>query len=267
MREVAREEASALAGLPVARGGLYFGDGLLVRPQALIDSLLAQPGIARITGRAARLARGAHAWQVLDGEGRLLAEGEQVILANALGARIVLQDSGLLDGLPRLAQMHALAGEVSHVPAARLAGGPRCIVAGEGYLLPAVDGWCVAGSTYAHGASASEVSRAGRQTNLDKVAGLLGEPLGERRAPPCLAGPAARRAAWPAACGGRVAAGARHQPGHWLCLARPELVGAHGRCDRRPALRRTPAPGDRFAGFDRPALSGICRYLGKNKSR
>ncbi|ANY18164.1 tRNA (5-methylaminomethyl-2-thiouridine)(34)-methyltransferase MnmD [Bordetella pseudohinzii] len=201
VREVAREEASALAGLPVARGGLYFGDGLLVRPQALIDSLLAQPGIARITGRAARLARGAHAWQVLDGEGRLLAEGEQVILANALGARIVLQDSGLLDGLPRLAQMHALAGEVSHVPAARLAGGPRCIVAGEGYLLPAVDGWCVAGSTYAHGASASEVSRAGRQTNLDKVAGLLGEPLGEPPGAPLLGW-----AGWRAVLPGRLPA-------------------------------------------------------------
>lgn len=35
----------------------------------------------------------------------------------------------------------------------------------------------MAGSTYVHGASASEISRAGRQANLDKVAGLLGDPL------------------------------------------------------------------------------------------
>ncbi|AKQ57202.1 tRNA 5-methylaminomethyl-2-thiouridine biosynthesis bifunctional protein MnmC [Bordetella hinzii] len=177
VREVGREEAAALAGLPVARGGLYFGDGLLVRPQALIDALLARPAITRIAGRVARLVRGAHAWQALDAEGQLIAEGEQIVLANALGARTVLQDSGLLDGLPRLTQMHALAGEVSHIPAALLGGGPHCIIAGEGYLLPAVEGCCVAGSTYVHGASASEISRAGRQANLDKVAGLLGDPL------------------------------------------------------------------------------------------
>ncbi|OZI77630.1 FAD-dependent 5-carboxymethylaminomethyl-2-thiouridine(34) oxidoreductase MnmC [Bordetella genomosp. 12] len=174
VREVDGEQASALAGLAVARGGLFFGDGLLVQPQPLIERLLGTPGIVRIEGRVARLAQAGAAWQALDEGGGVLAEGGHIVLANAQGAQAVLQASGLLDALPRLAQMHALAGEVTHVPAAALAGGPRCVVAGEGYLLPAVAGWCVAGSTYVHGATASAVSAQGQHTNLGKAAGLLG---------------------------------------------------------------------------------------------
>ncbi|EWM50034.1 tRNA 5-methylaminomethyl-2-thiouridine biosynthesis bifunctional protein MnmC [Bordetella holmesii 35009] len=178
VREVGRDEACALAGLPVARGGLYFGDGMLVQPQRLIDGLLAQPAIARIDGTVARLARtGPHGWQALDEAGGVLAEGEHIVLANGLGAQAVLQASGLLDDLPRLAQMQALAGEVTHVPAVALDGGPRCVIAGEGYLLPAVEGWCVAGSTYALEVQTSVISAAGQRANLAKAAGLLGSDL------------------------------------------------------------------------------------------
>ncbi|SUW53353.1 Uncharacterised protein [Bordetella holmesii] len=81
---------------------------MLVQPQRLIDGLLAQPAIARIDGTVARLARtGPHGWQALDEAGGVLAEGEHIVLANGLGAQAVLQASGLLDDLPRLAQMQA----------------------------------------------------------------------------------------------------------------------------------------------------------------
>ena len=64
-----------------------------------------------------------------------------MILANAAAARGVLDASGLLEPwLPRVAQMHALAGEVTLLPAAALDGGPRCIIGGEGYLLPDTGG-------------------------------------------------------------------------------------------------------------------------------
>jgi len=173
-REVGPAEAAALAGVPVSRGGVFFGDGLLVRPAPLIDALLATPGIERIPGVAAGLRASPAGWQVHDAAGAVLAEASQVVLANAAGAPALLARCGLLEGLPRLGQMHALAGEVTLLPATALGGGPRCVVGGEGYLLPAVDGWCVAGSTYAHGATQSHVGEAGQRTNLDKAAGLLG---------------------------------------------------------------------------------------------
>ncbi|CAM4206568.1 tRNA 5-methylaminomethyl-2-thiouridine biosynthesis bifunctional protein MnmC [Bordetella tumbae] len=180
VRAVDRDEASALAGISVARGGLFFTDGSLVQPAALIPALLHTPGVRCVSGCAFDLRRLDSGWQVRGADGEVLAQAATVVLANAFGAQALLRESGLLDPLPRLAQMHRLAGQVSLLPAyeghetggAGL--GPRCIVGGEGYLLPAIQGQCVAGSTYEHGAVVSEVSATGRQTNLDKVAGLLG---------------------------------------------------------------------------------------------
>ncbi|WP_420223914.1 hypothetical protein [Pigmentiphaga litoralis] len=48
VRAVDAKEASGIAGTAIPRGGLYFPDGLRVRPQALCERLLAHPGIVRV---------------------------------------------------------------------------------------------------------------------------------------------------------------------------------------------------------------------------
>jgi tRNA 5-methylaminomethyl-2-thiouridine biosynthesis bifunctional protein len=173
VRGVDAQEASAIAGLRVARGGVHFLEGMLVQPQALIDALTAHPGITRVQARVTGLAACAQGWRMRAESGVALPDAPAVVLANAIGAPALLRDGGLLDPLPRMAQMHALAGEIALLPAARVNGGARCIIGGEGYLLPALDGYCVAGSTYAHGAQSSDVTPAGQETILAKVQGLL----------------------------------------------------------------------------------------------
>ena len=216
VRQVSQEEASALAGLPVARGGVFFSQGMLVQPGRLIDALLAEAGAAVLPGRAARVAPAGQGWRVLDAAGAELARADTVILANAAGAREVLSESGLLAPLPRVAQMHALAGEVTLVPAAALEGGPRCIVGGEGYLLPDVGPGCVVGSTYVHDAAEARVSAEGQRVTLGKAAGLLGGrfPGFDALAPGSLPGWAGWRAVLP----GRLPAVGElpHAPGLWL---------------------------------------------------
>lgn len=61
VRAVSRDEASALAGLPLARGGVFFGQGMLVQPSELIPALLATAGVQVAPGCVARLARDAGA--------------------------------------------------------------------------------------------------------------------------------------------------------------------------------------------------------------
>ncbi|ARP89607.1 FAD-dependent cmnm(5)s(2)U34 oxidoreductase [Bordetella genomosp. 9] len=173
VRQVDAAEASDIAGLAVSRGGLFFQAGLLVRPDALIHALSAVPGVRRVPGAVHRMERNGDTWRLEDEAGRVLADAPVVVAANAVGARRLLHASGLLEPLPRLAQMHALAGEVTLLPAHALAGGPRCIIGGEGYLLPAVHGHCVAGSTYVHGAAEATVSAGGQGVNLAKAAALL----------------------------------------------------------------------------------------------
>ncbi|MGN6578900.1 MAG: FAD-dependent 5-carboxymethylaminomethyl-2-thiouridine(34) oxidoreductase MnmC [Bordetella sp.] len=216
-RAVDADEAGRLAGLPVARGGVYFRDGLLVRPDRLVSALLSMPGIRRRTGTVASIRQAGSLWQICDPQGVVLAETGNLVLACAAQAPVVLRASGLLDPLPRLAQMHALAGEVTQAPSSALWGGPRCIVGGEGYLLPEIEGWCVAGSTYVHGAQESRVGAAGQRVNLDKAAGLLGEEAGRAlRGLP--AGDLPGWAGWRAVLPGRLPAigPLAHAPGVWL---------------------------------------------------
>jgi tRNA 5-methylaminomethyl-2-thiouridine biosynthesis bifunctional protein len=218
VRQVSRDEASALAGLPLARGGVYFGQGMLLRPDLLIEALLATEGVTVQPGAAARVERAGAGWRVRDAEGAELARADTVVLANAFGARAVLADSGLLDPLPRVGQMHALAGEVTLLPAQTLRGGPRCIVGGEGYLLPDVGSGCVAGSTYVHGAAEARIGAEGQRVTLDKAAGLLGGgfPEFESLEPGSLPGWAGWRAVLP----GRLPAVGElpHAPGLWLAI-------------------------------------------------
>ncbi|QVQ24736.1 tRNA (5-methylaminomethyl-2-thiouridine)(34)-methyltransferase MnmD [Achromobacter deleyi] len=218
VRQVDRDEASALAGLPLARGGVFFAQGMLVQPGRLIEALLTTAGVTLLPGQAARVTRAGQGWSVQDASGAELAQADTVILANAAGARAVLSDSGLLDPLPRVAQMHALAGEVTLVPAAALAGGPRCIVGGEGYLLPDVGAGCVVGSTYVHDATEARIGAEGQRVTLGKAAGLLSGhfPDFDALVPGSLPGWAGWRAVLP----GRLPAVGElpHAPGLWLAV-------------------------------------------------
>lgn len=216
VRAVSRDEASALAGLPLARGGIFFGQGMLVQPAPLIPTLLATPGVRVAAGTVARVEPVGAGWRALDAANAELARADVVILANAFGAQGLLAASGLLAPLPRVAQMHALAGEVTLVPAAALDGGPRCVVGGEGYLLPDTGAGCVAGSTYVHGATEARIGAEGQRVTLDKAAGLLGGgfPAFDALVPGTLPGWAGWRAVLP----GRLPAVGElaHAPGLWL---------------------------------------------------
>src|SRR5690606_5264064 len=146
----------------------------LLRPKALLAALLGSPGVERIGACVAALRHGTGGWQAMDADGRVLATAPVAVLANAAGAPAMLAEAtGRAQDWPALAAAHRLAGEVTYLPAGALDGGPRCIVGGEGYLLPASDGWCVAGSTYVREAGQASVTAPGQRINLGKAAGLV----------------------------------------------------------------------------------------------
>jgi len=218
LRWLERDEARGVTGLPLKRGGVYFRDGALVRPDVLLAALLGATGVTTWARRVAALRHVAHGWQALGDDGSIIAEAPIAVLANAAAAPALLPQESLA-ALPKFQTMHALAGEVSWLPAQALGGGPRCIVGGEGYLLPAVDGWCVAGSTYVHGAHEARVSAAGRRVNLGKAVGLSGLDLDGLDGSDAGGGPG--WAGWRAVMPGRlpVIGPAPGAPGLWLATA------------------------------------------------
>lgn len=212
---VSADQASALAGMTLNRGGIYFPTAARVQPQRLLRALAATPGVELLAGQAARIFQRSQGWQVLDHSGAVLASADHVILAAAAHTQSLLRDSGLLHEGARLASMHALGGEVSFIPAADIGGGPRCIVAGDGYVLPQEAGHCVIGSTYAHDAQVVSVTAQGVASNVHRAAGLLNIPeLAGRLKDKTLEGWAGWRAVLP----GRLPAigPVMHAPGVWV---------------------------------------------------
>jgi len=175
VRWVDRSQASVLAGVAIPHGGVYFPDGLLVRPGELIGGLLADGLIRCVPASVACLApQEDGSWKAWGHGGGLLAQARTVVLANGAQARETLGSLRDLGRWPKLAAMHALAGQVSEFAPAPPGHDPSVVLSGSGYWLPSVEGRCVGGSTYLHGAAVAEVTRQGRATIADKVSALLG---------------------------------------------------------------------------------------------
>jgi tRNA 5-methylaminomethyl-2-thiouridine biosynthesis bifunctional protein len=142
----------------------------------LLEALAGTPGVQTQRAEVHRLRKQDEQWQALDAQGQVLAQAHYVVVASALDSFSILDRSDVLAKDCRLSKMHALAGEITFVPEDLLVGGPRCIVSGDGYVLPAQEGMSVIGSSYAHGAQEARTTPAGMLGNLEKAAGLLNQP-------------------------------------------------------------------------------------------
>ena len=180
MRFVDAAQASELAGMPLVRGGLYFSTARRVQPQPLLAMLAQADGVTCLSAKVARVERverGAGSWRMLDRSGTVLAEASQVVLAAGLETQRLLSASDLLEADSRLSSMYGLGGELTYVAQELLAGGPRCIVSGDGYVLPAIRGTCVLGGSYLNEGGSAEALILARQQNLERGAQLLNIPL------------------------------------------------------------------------------------------
>jgi len=200
---VERAQACELAGLPLAHGGLFFPQGRMVQPAALLPALT--QAADKIPARVAGLRREPGGdWCLLDPQGRGLTQAPVVVLATAGGTPELLgqvmqtptrtadQGSNPADGagkFPRLSRMRHLAGQISYFRTGRALPAPRCILSGHGYWLPDVQGLSTGGSTYlaapAHanprdGTPASWLQRwisdAGHTAIIEQLATLGGAP-------------------------------------------------------------------------------------------
>jgi tRNA 5-methylaminomethyl-2-thiouridine biosynthesis bifunctional protein len=131
--------ASALAGVSLQYGGLYFPQGGWVHPPALVGALLAHPQIhvhryhhvRAIECITQNPSTSSPIWQVITSHGQFNAE--HVVLA--LGADWSWDDalSQYLTDLP----LHSVRGQVSTITATSASRNLRTVLCTEGYLAPA----------------------------------------------------------------------------------------------------------------------------------
>uniref|UniRef100_A0A1I7XYX3 Methyltransf_30 domain-containing protein n=1 Tax=Steinernema glaseri TaxID=37863 RepID=A0A1I7XYX3_9BILA len=114
-----REQGSALAGVPLQGGGLYFPQGMVVDPGALVACLLNHPLIECLPEHVSLQAgQEPGLWDVCNQRGECLESSNRVVIAAAAESLNLLPDELLAQHpMPRLAAMQRLAGQVTYLPA------------------------------------------------------------------------------------------------------------------------------------------------------
>ena len=152
----------------------WFSEGMVIRPGRLVEALLAHPAIQVHPLDVVRVSGASGQWQLTGDDGQGLMQVPNVVFANAAGVLPLMRASGLQPLPVRLAQMQAIAGQVSYFDSSRFTTPARCVLDGDGYWLPPIDGLHVGGGTYELEAVRARVSAAGHEQVVDKVCAVLG---------------------------------------------------------------------------------------------
>lgn len=166
--------ASAAAGLPMDRGGWWFEAGGWLNPRALVQRLLATPGV-RFKGacEVTRLERGGGGWILRGDGGQIRAEAALLVLATPSALPSLLDSARLTCG-PALqsvrGQLSVWPEGATQGPLARL----RAPVSGQGYALRPPGGSLLAGATAQHHDDDPQLRAADHAHNVRRLTTLLG---------------------------------------------------------------------------------------------
>jgi tRNA 5-methylaminomethyl-2-thiouridine biosynthesis bifunctional protein len=157
------QRASALAGVPLGHGGLFFAQGGWIRPAALIDALCRHPGIEKITGQAALeldYSPETGAWIVL-GEQGAIAMGSVVVLAGAA-------DTAAFDCTSHL-PLKRIRGQITIAAATPASSRLATVLCRDGYIGPAHEGRHTLGASFKFNADNLQPTREEHMENLQML--------------------------------------------------------------------------------------------------
>jgi len=189
LRVVDATEASTLAGVPLADGGLWFGQGGWVNPPTLVNTLAGHPNIRVLTHAGVlTLERRGDEWTAIGEQGEL-ARAAVAVLAGAADTRAFDATSDL--------PLKRIRGQVSVTPATEPSRALKTVLCGEGYISPVRDSSHCFGASFKFDSddlSANVEEHAENLTMLAELAPALYDALGGARLnPAALAGRAAFR--------------------------------------------------------------------------
>jgi tRNA 5-methylaminomethyl-2-thiouridine biosynthesis bifunctional protein len=216
VRGVDRAEASAIAGVALPAGGLFFPSGGWVNPDALVKALATHPHVAVHTGaevlELARCAGGE--WQASCASG-LRTSAAVVVIASSAEATAFPQARHL--------PLHAVRGQVTRLAETPASRALRTVVCGGASITPARAGSHTLGATFVHDFTDLALDEREHRANLAELAATapaLAAALGVDATDPAqLAGRASVRCTSP----DRLPLAGELRAGEGLCLS-----SAHG---------------------------------------
>lgn len=164
-RPVDAAEASALAGVGLAHGGLWFPSAGWVVPERCCAALARHPSITlRARRRVEALSATAAGWRLSghDADGHAWTDEAGIVVA-CTGHEIA--------ALPPLAHLPLtpVRGQITRVPAVPRSSGLRTVLCARGYLTPAQAGMHVLGATHGFGDTGTDVRAADHRENLARL--------------------------------------------------------------------------------------------------
>ena len=164
---VSPQQASAIAGVGLDEGGLFYPEGAWVTPAALCQAHAAHPNVTVCCGSGiARIERAQEIWKLVDQKDNVIAESEVVIIANAHDALRFEQTKFL--------PLKAIRGQTTEVPGKKQI--PlKTVLCGKGYIGPVIDDNHHIGATFNLRCYDNECRPKDHRTNLDEITGLAPE--------------------------------------------------------------------------------------------
>lgn len=161
LQVVDAEHASALAGMAMSHGGLWFPGGGWVVPPKVCERLVQHPNIElRLSCEVTALERAGSGWRAC-GKG-LAVEAEQVVVCSGHQAKKLSQFAAF--------PLQPVRGQISVLPATMESEELKVVLCAEGYCAPAVDGRHVAGATSDFDDDGLEIREVDHIDNLAKIA-------------------------------------------------------------------------------------------------
>ncbi|MDQ7727935.1 bifunctional tRNA (5-methylaminomethyl-2-thiouridine)(34)-methyltransferase MnmD/FAD-dependent 5-carboxymethylaminomethyl-2-thiouridine(34) oxidoreductase MnmC [Halomonas sp. SpR8] len=186
---------AATAGIRVdAPHGLYYPQAGWVRPKALCEHLLSQPGVSVQQGDVTSLTQREGGWQLNLADGSTF-EADQVVIASAHLANRFAQTEAL--------PLQSVRGQISEMNLPESVSGPKRVVCAGGYVAPALDGVLTFGASFVPNNATIDVTAEDHQRNIDELRQTLPalieelEQAGAKLTPANLKGRTAVRAASP----------------------------------------------------------------------
>ena len=155
------EEASNLAAIPLAHGGLYFPQAGWIDPRKLCAYLVDHANISvQYDTEVTALYTRDQAWVAETNRGEYLAP--VVVIASACNATNLEPAKHL--------PVKAIRGQVSFIPQTHASPSLAKVVCAEGYIAPAQEGQFCTGATFNLQDASTELRMEDQQTNLDNLA-------------------------------------------------------------------------------------------------
>jgi len=153
------------AGIAVpAAQGLFYPQAGWVRPAALCNHLLSQPGITLEYGEARALERKEDGWRVALADAATI-NADQVVIASAHLANRFTQTEALA--------LQPVRGQVSEIPLPNGVTGPERVVCAGGYAPPALDGVLTVGASFVPDCAEDDLCPRDHAHNLAELEHML----------------------------------------------------------------------------------------------